>query len=946
MRLRGWCVAKTAKAPPRIRVKVGETIFPAVCDEERPDVVKYLELSNASLRCGFIASVQVPRGKSCVEVQACTEGEAWKTVFAGEIVGALFGGPRPTKQDLVHDLEVTGARFDLWFDQPTAWSDVRSTLDISGWVVDRHGGWIHGIRARIGRRLFAGTHGIIREDLAGIYRDLPAARRSGFACRVQVPDRAAELLLEIQQVDGVWRPLFFTDLAAPENRPPIAKIIEAPDQAFFEHDASPPRFAFSVDAPLDWKRLERELHTSGWCVATYGEDVAQLRVRVGKKFFPATNGILRPDIALAFEGRAAGLRSGFAADLTLPAGRSTVTLEARSEHGAWEPFFERVVRVPFLRRRRTGAREAVGDYAEWIARYDTIGRRERASIRRHVGSFAYHPRFSVLLPAFNSEVNWLRRAIESVRAQLYPDWELCLVDDASTDPRVWSLLQTFARRDRRIKIQRRDTRGHICAASNDALALATGEFIALLDHDDELAPTALYHAAERLNRERSLKILYTDEDKLDRAGRRGQPHFKSDWNPDLLRSQNYVSHLGIYDRELVREAGGFRAGFEGAQDYDLLLRCSEKIAPAQIAHIPRVLYHWRMTPGSTAGGATAKSYAHDAAVRALQEHLDRTSPGATAEPDHRIYLRARYPVPSGEPLVSLIIPTRDRADLLERMIGSVLEKTGYPHFEIVVLDNDSQLPGTFKFLEELKRDRRIRVHPAPGEFNYSRLNNLGVSLAGGQFVALMNNDLEVINGDWLGEMLSHAVRPEIGAVGARLWYPDGTLQHAGVIVGAGGVASHLHGGTREDDGYFSRPHLTQNYGAVTGACLLLRAETYRAIGGLDETNLAVTFNDIDLCLRLTAAGYRIVWTPHAEFIHHESASRGIEDTFAKQRRFLAEAQFMRDKWGQRLEHDPFYNPNLSLGSDLFQLAFPPRTEDPWKLSERPKGITQTRDSAN
>ena len=384
------------------------------------------------------------------------------------------------------------------------------------------------------------------------------------------------------------------------------------------------------------------------------------------------------------------------------------------------------------------------------------------------------------------------------------------MDDASSDLGLWRIIQSFANRDPRIKIARRSKSGHVCATSNDALTLATGEFIALLDHDDELAPTALYHAACALNRQPSLKLIYTDEDKLDAQGHRRQPHFKSDWNPDLFTGQNYISHLGIYATRLVREVGGFREGFEGAQDYDLALRCIERIDAAQIAHLPCVLYHWRMTDESTAASADAKPYTMKAATRAVREHLARTGTDATVEPNREIYLRVKYPPPTAEPLVSIIIPTRDRIELLRQLIETIFSKTEYPNYELVIVDNESSEKAAIDFLDEVRGDNRVLVERAPGPFNFSRLNNVGVARAKGDFVALMNNDLEVINGDWLTEMLSHAIRPDVGAVGARLWYPDGTLQHGGVIFGFGGVAGHIHGGTRDDDGYFSRQHLTQD----------------------------------------------------------------------------------------------------------------------------------------
>jgi GT2 family glycosyltransferase len=340
-----------------------------------------------------------------------------------------------------------------------------------------------------------------------------------------------------------------------------------------------------------------------------------------------------------------------------------------------------------------------------------------------------------------------------------------------------------------------------------------------------------------------------------------------------------------------------------------------------------------MAEESTASLSHAKPYALEAAARAVLEHLARTKVTAIVEPHREIYLRIRYPAPKDAPLVSMIIPTRDRADLLRKMVNSVFAKTDYKNYELVIVDNESSEAAALDYLDGLRKDRRAQIHRVPGSFNYSKLNNLGVSKARGNVIALMNNDLEAINPDWLKEMLSHLMRPEIGAVGARLWYPDGTLQHAGVILGSGGVAGHIHGGKRPDSGYFSRQHLAQNFSAVTAACMLVRKEVYQEVNGLDEINLPVAFGDVDFCLRLRRAGYRIVWTPHAEFFHHESASRGVEDTSDKQRRFLSEIEYMRETWGDLLVTDPYYNPNLSLDSDLFTLAFPPRLKKPWETDE-------------
>ena len=414
-------------------------------------------------------------------------------------------------------------------------------------------------------------------------------------------------------------------------------------------------------------------------------------------------------------------------------------------------------------------------------------------------------------------------------------------------------------------------------------------------------------------------------------GQRGNAHFKPDWNPTLFLAQNFFSHLGVFRSELIKEFG-FRAGFEGSQDYDLVLRCIEKVTPEQIRHIPRVLYHWRMSEKSAALNFNAKPHARAAAIKAVEEHLARGQIAAevTSSGDED-FRRVRYILPNDKPRVSIIIATRNLVELLQPCVESILDRTSYPNFEIVLVDNASQHPAALAFLATVPQSNpRVRVLRREEEFNFGRLNNFAVGQVESDFVALLNNDLTVITPDWLEEMVSQALRPQVGAVGARLLYPDDRIQHAGVILGGGGIAAHAHKGLpRTNHGYFSRAILAQDLSAVTAACMLVRREAYLAIGGFDEEHLKVAFNDVDFCLRLREQGYRIVYTPYAEFYHHESASRGLEDTVGKHVRFEAEIEYMHQKWDEALERDPAYNPNLSLASADFTLAGPPRLTNPW-----------------
>ena len=554
-------------------------------------------------------------------------------------------------------------------------------------------------------------------------------------------------------------------------------------------------------------------------------------------------------------------------------------------------------------RRRAG-------YAAWIRRHATPSDDDRGRIRAEVATWTDPPLISVLMPVFDPAPPILEAAIRSVEAQLYPFWELCIADDASTDPAIPRLLARSAAADSRIRVMRRGENGHIARASNDALALARGSYVAFLDHDDLLHEQALYEVARAVRSDLRLVLVYTDEDAIDRRGRRVGPHFKSDFDRELLYAQNYINHLTAIRTDRVRALGGFRPGLEGSQDHDLLLRLTADLDPARIRHIPQVLYHWRTGRGSGTFSDRAAAQAEAARLRALAEIVEPRGGRAVPGPlGYARYVRAR---PDPPPLVSVIIPTRDRAELLAVALDGLLAGTDYAPLEVVVLDNGSREAETSALFASYRDDPRLRVVPAPGPFNFSELCNRGAAEAAGSLLLFLNNDVETIETGWLAEMVSIAVEPDIGAVGAKLLFLDGTLQHGGIVLGVGGVAAHSHfGQPGGGPGYFARTVLPHEVSAVTGACLLMRADLFREVGGFDALDLEVAFNDVDLCLRVRKAGYRIVWTPYATLVHHESASRGPEDTPEKRARFQAEAAIMRARWGVELRADPYYNPNLS-----------------------------------
>ncbi len=567
------------------------------------------------------------------------------------------------------------------------------------------------------------------------------------------------------------------------------------------------------------------------------------------------------------------------------------------------------------------------NYDAWIAEYGEVTEKELDDYKSEIANWIDPPKIAILMPVYNPDKSCLVNAIESVLTQVYTNFELCIADDASSESYVHDVLKSYADKDSRIKVKFRDKNGHISVASNSALELVEADYVALMDHDDLLTPDALYWMVKTIYQYPDVQLIYSDEDKMDLQGKRFAPYFKPDWNPELFLSHNFICHLGVYKTEKVRALGGFNSAFDGAQDYDLALRFVEQVSVNQIVHIPRILYHWRAVEGSTANGVHEKPYAESAIAKAVKSALQRRNRSAEVLAHSQLHgaLRVRYQLPDLLPLVSIIIPTRNGFDLLRRCVESIFDKTKYSNYELIIIDNGSDDLVAGRYLQKLQDEEKATIIRDDSPFNYAALNNKAVAQANGEVIALLNNDLEVINKDWLDEMVSYVIHPEVGVVGAKLYYPDDTIQHAGVIVGLGGVAGHSHKHfPRDHAGYCGRLLLSQNLSAVTAACLVVRKEVFDAVGGLDEKNLAVAFNDVDLCLRIKEHGYYNVWTPYAEMYHYESASRGYEDTPEKQARFNKEVNYMKQRWGEGLLVDPAYNPNLTLDREDFSFATPPR----------------------
>lgn len=551
---------------------------------------------------------------------------------------------------------------------------------------------------------------------------------------------------------------------------------------------------------------------------------------------------------------------------------------------------------------------AEGGYEAWLARHKV----DKRTLRRQKHAvFAQKPLISIVIPLYCTPLPYLKELLESVRRQSYENWQLCLAD-GSPDDKAKEFIEKHYGREKRIVYRKLEENGGISVNTNEAVALAAGEYLMLCDHDDTLEPDALYEIVKAIN-DTGADVLYTDEDKVSMDGRHYfDPNFKPDFNLFRLRENNYICHIFVVKKSLTDETGLLRSEFDGAQDFDFILRCCEKAQ--KITHIPKVLYHWRCHMDSTAADPSSKAYAYEAGRKAVREHYQRLGIDAKVEMTERPGWYRSHVKVQGNPLISVIIPNKDHTDDLELCLFSMTRKSTYRNYEILIVENNSEKEETFEYYRKLPdRYPKARVLTWEKEFNYSAINNFAAKEAKGEYLLFLNNDVEILTPDWMEEMLQNCQQENVAAVGAKLYYPDDTIQHAGVVLGLGGIAGHIMcRASKEDPGYFGRMISVQEISAVTAACMMVKKSDFDAVGGLDET-FQVAFNDIDLCMKFRAAGKKIIFTPYAELYHYESKSRGLEDTPEKQFRFDKEVKRFQEKWAQQLEMgDPYYSPNLSV----------------------------------
>ena len=560
------------------------------------------------------------------------------------------------------------------------------------------------------------------------------------------------------------------------------------------------------------------------------------------------------------------------------------------------------------------------EYSQYLTRKQ-INKSKRKFINNQIRILNNKPVFSIIIPVYNPPIDFFTEALDSIINQIYPYWEICLADDCSTDEEVKEVIEAYRKKHSNIKVVYRSKNGHISRASNSALELVAGDYTVLMDQDDILREDALYEMAKVINQKKEVDLIYSDEDKIDENGVHSLPHFKPDWSPDNMLSRNYINHVCAFKTSQLKAVGGWRVGFEGSQDYDLLLRYTEIYT--NIHHIPEVLYHWKIHRESAASNESAKPYAHRNAQMALTEAMKRR--GYEAEFDFldgfrgfKMRLKIKKPIA----LVSIIIPTKNKHTYLRKCIDSIVNKSTYKNYEIILIDNNSDDKKFFNLVEQYKKQTKFTFKYVRDEqaFNFARLMNLGRKHAEGEYLILLNNDTELITPDWIEAYIEQVQRPEIGVAGCKLLFVDETIQHAGVIIGLGGVAGHgLIRQSRYGPGYFNYINLLNNYSALTAACIMVRTEVYDKVKGFSE-EFEVEYNDVDFCLKVIEAGYRNLYIPHIELFHYESISRGHpHSTSESYKRHVFEVTSFRNKWMKYVENDPCYNPNLTLNSEDFAI---------------------------
>lgn len=909
----GWCFAINPLKINKIQARLDDEPLDTEFYIPRTDTHAIYADQPDAKKCGFECELPKNRTDGSLTLECQIKDGAWTEFYQSSLqtIPIISGKPQAKKAAK----SVEPAR-NCYYNVETIFVEQQKQLKtkIVGWIFLQNGPQILEVRIKSRNKILKCRYGMQRGDVFQEFPGQTNAIYSGFEARA--PDIPGNPVLEFQYKaeKGKWNTF---DQRKPEQ---IRKTFYADQKISILKSG----VYSNIEHAQIGRRFGHQFLIIGWCFRLDDKPVTDVRIRTGKKIFKGKAALERIDVyednKNEFENC---LKSGFEIPLDDIPRKSKLKFEYRINKGRWKQFaIEDFSRFPVSH--YASKSEEKENYQKWLSKYKSILSISDQQAKGRVEALISSPKFSILFPTFNTPKIYLEKAIDSVRNQYYPNWELCIADDASTKSHVWNTIKQASNADDRILVVKREENGHICNASNSALELATGEWCTFLDHDDFLAQDALLKVAEYIEKNPGAKFFYSDEDKMDSEDNRHDPYFKPDWNPELLEGQNFLCHLSVTRTDLVRDVGGFMPGLEGSQDWDLFLKITETLDDEEIIHIPYILYHWRAIKGSTALALEEKGYIKESSLKTLKDHCSRMMSQSDIIPIAHGHWRLKYKAPYPTPKATIIIPTRNQSSILKSCIESIQNATTYVNYDIVVVDNQTDDPETLEFFKEIE-EQDVQIIPYPHPFNFSALNNYAANQVEGEILVFLNNDVTVINGDWLEEMVSHAHKPEIGAVGAKLYFPEDCIQHAGIILGINGVAGHCFKyATRGEPGQRNRLNLVQRISSVTAACLVVRKSVFEEVGGFEEENLGVAFNDIDLCLRIREAGYFNIWTPYAQLYHHESLSRGDDNDQHKKVRVNDEIEFMRRRWGEKLHTDPSYNPNLTLEYEDFSLAWPPR----------------------
>jgi len=909
----GWCFALNPLEIKEIQARLDET--PLVCEFpiSRKDVRSSYPDEEDSLKCGFEFELPPEVKEGTLTLECKLDSNTWIELEQVSLESLSVTSIKPTVEKSPSTKRV---EIEHLFNVDTIFIEQQKKVKtkILGWVFLKNGIPISDVKILYRDKELLCRYGLLRADVSQEFPGQLNAQTSGFEVTMDDLSGNPSLRFMLRTKGGPW---FEFDQRKPSQISTTfytGKRISSKESGVISN----------VENARIGRRYGHQFLITGWCFRIDDAPIKEVRVRTGKQVFDGKIGIKRKDVFAENKDKYPNsLNSGFEIPLDDIPRNAKLKFEYKNPKSRWTVFsLEDFSKFPVSHFATQS--EEKKDFNKWLNKYTSLISIGADQAQLLLNRLQYLPKISIIMPVYNTPDIYLRKAIQSVIDQQYPHWELCIADDASCETNVWDTLQEFAQADARIKVIQREQNCHICEASNSALELVTGDWCAFLDHDDAYSKDALLRTVEFMNKYPDAGLFYSDEDKLDVNDKRYDPYFKPDWNPELLEGQNFLCHLTVTKTELVRTVGGFEPGLEGSQDWDLFLKITERLKNQHVIHIPYLLYHWRAIEGSTALALEEKEYIRESSLRALKGHCKRTKSDIEILPVAHGHWRLKYGIPETPPKVSIIIPTKDQASIVETGIESILNQTIYLNYEIILVDNNSTEASTAELFERLKL-KGVQILSFPHPFNFSAVNNFAANQASGEYLAFLNNDMTIINGDWLNEMISHAHKPHIGAVGAKLYFPEDCVQHAGVILGINGVAGHCFKyAARGEPGQRNRLNLTQQFSAITAACLVVKKSIFDEVNGFEEEHLGVAFNDIDLCLRIKEAGYENLWTPYAQLYHHESLSRGDDNDQSKKTRVDSEIDYMRKRWGDLLRFDPTYNPNLTLEFEDFSLAWPPR----------------------